>query len=183
MPLVPEHACRQRRLAPAQREPYPLSPRGRYLLSRVHSSTASTAGPVSSFPPRWSRLMAVFSSCCSSLRCWGPKPGVGRAGQKHRGHQVARGQEGSSGWGPLTRRRWSVEVGRKAVDVAADRHALISDPKCTEHRHRAVGQRRCPRQGLRWAWECHMVRQDCPSDSSKAHLPSLFCARNTAPRL
>lgn len=184
MPLVSEYACEQRRLALAQRDHHPLGPWGRYSLSREHSSTASTAGPVSSFPPRWSRLMAVFSSCCRSLRCWGPKPGVGRAGQKHRGHHlVARGKERSSGSGPLTRGRWCVEIGRKAVDVAADRDTLISDPKGTEHRHRAVGQRGCPRQGPCWAWGYHSVRQGLSLRSLKACLPRLSPVLGTQPHV
>lgn len=107
--------------------------------------------------------MAVFSSCCRSLRCSGPKPEVGRVGQKHRGHQVVRNKEESSGFGPLTRGCWGVEIGCKALDVAADRDTLISDPKGTKHRHGAVGWQGCPRQGPHWAWGCHSERQGLPT--------------------
>lgn len=93
MPVVPKHACRWKKLRPAnglpRGPPNPLIP-GEHSLSREHSSTASTAGPVSSFPPRLSRLMAKFSSRWRSPRCSGSKPGVGG---------VVRGVGGSSGSG------------------------------------------------------------------------------------
>lgn len=108
---------------------------------------ASTAGPVSSLPPRWSRLMAVFSSRCRSLRCSGPNPGCGRARQKCRGPPSGRGEEGSSGSGPLTGGCRGVEVGRKPVDVAADRDALVGDPEGADHRHGVLGRQGHPRQG------------------------------------
>lgn len=145
------------RLVPGGWDPHPLGPGGRdpstprsrgHSLSREHSSTASTAGPVSSFPPRLSRLMAAFSSCCRPLRCSGPKPGV--TGVLVRSARATGGQgEGSSRSGPLTRGRRRVEIGCKAMDVAADRDALISDPEGTENGHGVVGRRGRPIQGPR----------------------------------
>lgn len=88
--MVSKHACRERQLAPIWASPTPLVSKP-HSLSREHSSMASTAGPKSSFPPRWSRLMAVFSSRCRSLRCSALKPGV--EGQSEE-------QEGF--WGPGT---------------------------------------------------------------------------------
>lgn len=151
--------------------PDPPSPQG-HALSREHSSTASTAGPLSSFPARWSRLMAPFSSRWKSSRCSGPKPGGGTAGQKCRAHQVARGEEGSSGSGPLTRGRGGVEIGRKAVDVAADGDPLVGDPKGAEHRHGAVGRRGRPRQGACRAWGCDRVSQGCPQTPPRLASPA-----------
>lgn len=167
VPVVPEHACGRGGWhrpggtatcsVPGGWDPHPLGPGGRdpstprsrgHSLSREHSSTASTAGPVSSFPPRLSRLMAAFSSCCRPLRCSGPKPGV--TGVLVRSARATGGQgEGSSRSGPLTRGRRRVEIGCKAMDVAADRDALISDPEGTENGHGVVGRRGRPIQGPR----------------------------------
>ena len=79
--------------------PRPPRPPGRRSLSREHSSTASTAGPVSSLPPRWSRLMAALSSRCSSLRCSGPKPGVWKSRSDVQGIPGWPGQGGVFGVG------------------------------------------------------------------------------------
>lgn len=182
--MVPEHACGQTRLGPARREPCPLDPGAGHSLSREHSSTDSTAGPASSFPPRWSLLMAAFSSRCRSPRCSRPKPGGGgESWSEVQGDSGGLGR-GSCGSGPLTRGRRGVEVGSKAVDVAADGHALISDSEGTEDRDGAGGWRGCSRQGLRqaWGWRVHRMRQRLP-----LHIPQRFAspgfsfAGNTAP--
>lgn len=57
------------------------------------------------------------------------------------------------GSGSLTRGRWGVEVGCKAVDVAADGDPLVGDPEGAEDGNRALGWRGRPRQGPRWGWE------------------------------
>lgn len=165
-----------------------MGPPRQHSLSREHSSTDSTAGPVSSFPPRWSLLMAAFSSRCRSPRCSDPKPEGREAGQKHREPLV--GLRGSCGLGPLTRGRRGIEVGCKAMDVAADGHALICDSKGSQDRHGVAGWRGCSGQGLCWACRYHRTRQELPpqipqrlaSPGFEAGLKGLPpSAENTAP--
>ena len=54
--------------------------------------------------------------------------------------------------GSLTGGCWGVEVGCKAMDVAADGDPLVGDPEGAEDGNRALGWRGRPRQGPRWAW-------------------------------
>lgn len=134
MTVVSKHACGERRLAQTyQGSPPPPLPHSPHSLSREHSSIASTAGPESSFPPRWSRLMAAFSSCCSSLRCSAPKPGVG--GQSEEQREFWSPGTRPTGQGTLTGRRGGVEVGGKALYVTTHGEAFIGDAKGPQYGH------------------------------------------------
>lgn len=64
-----------------------------------------------------------------------------------RGTLAPTGQAGVQGSGLLTGGRRDVEVGCKAMDVAADRDALIGNPKGAEHRHLVVEWWGAPWQG------------------------------------
>lgn len=150
MPVVPKHAYEQKRLALAQKDPRRLGPRG------------GTHSPGSTAPQPARRAPTAPCPRAGPGRWPRSAPAAGRSGARARNLGVGgpvrdtvgsgRGAQGTSGSGPLTRRCRSVEVGRKAMDVAAHRHALVGDPKGTEHRRGAAGRRGRSRQGLCGTW-------------------------------
>lgn len=123
--MVPEHACGQRKLVPAWRDPNPPGPWAALTLPgaqlhgqhcRPHELLPSTLVPADGgiqLPLQLTQVVGPKTWPWESLL---EALGVGSGG----GLQMGRGERGSGGSGPLTRGRRGVEVGCEALDVAAD---------------------------------------------------------------
>lgn len=160
MPVIPEHTCGQKVLAPARgtpacpgpSPPTPTTPGAALTLpgAQLHRQhgrpgelLAPTLVPADGRTQLPLQLAQVLRSKTWVWKGWSDVQGIPRWP----------GKEGSLGSRSLTRGRWGVEVGCKAVDVAADRDPLVSDPEGAEDGNRALGWRGCPRQGPRGGWE------------------------------
>lgn len=131
--MIPKHACRQRRLAPTW-APLPTTPGPQAALTLTGAQLygqhcwPGELLPTTLVPADGCIQLSLQVTQVLSPKTWCERP-VRRArdvlGSRSMPHRP----------GTLTRRCRGIEVGCKAVDVAADGEALIGDPKGSQYGH------------------------------------------------
>lgn len=144
--MVSKHACRERRLAPTWAPHHPTGPQATLTL------TGAQLYGQHCWPRELLPTTLVPADGCVQLslqvtQVLGPETWCGRPLRRARGFLGSRNKPHRSE--TLTRRCRGVEVGCKAVDMAADGEALIGDPKGPQYGHRIMGF-----WGPSWKWHC-----------------------------